>query len=113
MLTSAFGLVGLLLAPLLSATLQNIFKYLLPPPLALDPPAQAAGQPLDAAATLRARLETMKEGISDQDPAPSLNIMSLAERLDHLIAEAELYLDGSSPDVRIAANPHSRLIAKQ
>jgi predicted PurR-regulated permease PerM len=106
-LTDAFGLVGLLLAPLLSATIQNIFKYLVHPPITLDASDQPSGIPIVATAQLRRRLEQTKESIDDYDPSPPLNIVSLVERLDHLIVEAELYLDSNSPYYELTADARS------
>jgi len=107
MLTDAFGLIGLLLAPLLSATIQNIFKYLVHPPITLDASNQTSGIPIVATALLRRRLEQTKEAIGDYDPPPSLYIVSLMERLDHLIIDTELYLDKNSPYVEVAADHRS------
>jgi len=105
MLTDAFGLIGLLLAPLLSATIQNIFKYLIQPPISLDSSEQTSGTPIVLTATLRERLEQTKEALGDYDHSPSLKMASLAERLDRLIVETELYLEGDSPDPQIASDP--------
>ncbi len=93
MLTEAFGLIGLLLAPLLSATIQNIFKYLIQPPIPVDASGRTIWHPHIQTATLKKRLEQAKETLNDYDPTLSLNIVSLVDRLDHLIVETELYLE--------------------
>ena len=107
MLTDAFGLIGLLLAPLLSATIQNIFKYLVQPPITLDASDQTSGIPIVATATLRNRLERTKDALGDYDHSASPKMVNLVERLDHLIVETELYFDRHSPDTKIAAGPRS------
>jgi predicted PurR-regulated permease PerM len=105
MLTEAFGLIGLLLAPLLSATIQNIFKYLVNPPITLDASDQTSGSPIVATATLRKRLEQTKGALGDDDRSASPKMVSLVERLDHLIVEAELYFASDSPDTQVSAGP--------
>jgi hypothetical protein len=90
-LVDAFGFVGLLLAPLLSATIQNIIKYLLPTtnaPEADKLPADAAGA---SAGSFRERLAQTKSSLRDFDPPHAPEIDSLVERLDLLILETELY----------------------
>ena len=97
-LTDAFGLIGLILAPLLSATLQNIFKYLVLPSNAVSPEGQTVDIPIAAAPdSLRVRLEETKEALREIDQPPSLEIGSLIERLDQLIVESQRYFESEPP----------------
>ncbi len=91
-LTDAFGLIGLILAPLLSATIQNIFKYILQPPFASDALIQDPGDPFSQTALLRERLEQTKGALEDHSHPPSPQVVNLMERLDRLIADTDRYL---------------------
>jgi putative permease len=102
MLTDAFGLVGLLLAPLLSAFIQNIFKYLLQPPITFESSNPAFGNPGVEADELRERLDRTKEAMIGYDQGTSLYLANLVERLDHLIFETEAYFNSSLPDTPTA-----------
>ena len=104
-LTDAFGLIGLVLAPLVSAAIQNVFKYLVQPPIASNSSGQTFSHPNDATASLRERLEQAKKELGDHEQAPSLNIVNLMERLDHLIVESDRYFGSDLPDTRPAAEP--------
>jgi predicted PurR-regulated permease PerM len=91
-LVDVFGLLGLILAPLVSATLQIIFKYLV-----LSPKAAASSRLSNKEATegievLQTRLaETCVEMENWENPAPP-EIVNLTERLDQLIGDTQRYL---------------------
>jgi predicted PurR-regulated permease PerM len=97
-LTDALGLVGLVLAPLVSATIQNIFKYMVPPAASTESTSLRAPTETLPTIPLRERLAQAREAFVDAGGAPSLEIGSLMERLDLLIGQTERYLEGNPGD---------------
>ncbi len=92
-LVDAYGLLGLILAPLVSATLQIVFKYLVQPPAAV---ASADSSELEATegieALQRHLAETRGQIESWENPAPP-EIVNLTGRLDQLIEDTQRYLN--------------------
>ena len=103
-LTDAFGLIGLVLAPLLSATIQNIFKYLVQPPITFEFPDQLSVAPIETTDSLRRRLEEARDEAVACDRNSSLVMTNLMERLDHLIVDTERYIESNQPDARITVD---------
>jgi predicted PurR-regulated permease PerM len=93
-LADAFGLVGLILAPLVSATIQNIFKYLIRTPDTPGPTINESELSNNPTAALRERLKEMQAGIEGGLHTSSPSIVSLTGRLNELISETETYFAG-------------------
>jgi len=92
-LTDAFGLVGLILAPLASAAVQIAFKYLVHPPItAIASRAEGpeASQGIRALEARLAQVRTDMEGCTE--PLPP-EVGNLALRLEGLIADASRYYE--------------------
>jgi hypothetical protein len=90
-LTDAFGLTGLILAPLLAAAIQISFHYLSQPPIAAVTTVKEEMIETELElSTLQERLERAKEMLEEvESPAPE--IISLMERLNRLVAETNDY----------------------
>ena len=96
-LAQAYGLVGLILAPLVSAVLQIVVKYLLEPATSSVAPASAPEEvPAVLASSLVEQLAETRAALSAQDEPASPEIMSLMQRLESLILAASQYLDQES-----------------
>ena len=92
-LTDAFGLVGLLLAPLVSAAVQIAFKYLVYPPVAAATSGVEGPEASQGMKTLQARLAQIQtEMESCTQPLPP-EVGNLALRLERLIADTSRYYD--------------------
>jgi len=83
-MADAFGLVGLLLAPLLALAVHILLREL------ANPQEAVAGKPVLAAdvATLSARLADVRTFMSAQSHERDRRLESLADRLDDLLAQA-------------------------
>lgn len=88
-MADAFGLVGIIVAPLLSVVCQVLWRRLVSHPLA----AEAAVQVSD----LRARQERVWATIRTLDEPPLPMVTSSMERLTQLIAKAEPILQAAVP----------------
>jgi putative permease len=96
-LAQAYGLLGLILAPLVSAGIQIVFKYLLQPDTSSETPDLNPDEnPAILTSSLREQLAEMKGALSAQGESPSPEIMSLMQRLEGLVLEASHYLDGDT-----------------
>jgi hypothetical protein len=83
----------LILAPLVSATLQIVFKYVVLSPKAVASARLSNKEATEGIEALQAHLaETRDEMESWENPAP-LEIANLTERLDQLIADTQRYLN--------------------
>jgi predicted PurR-regulated permease PerM len=92
-MADAFGLLGLILAPLVSATLQIVFKYVIGSPTTATPSRLSNPQATEGVEQLQARLaETRDEMEKWENPAPP-EVVNLTERLDQLIEDTRLYLN--------------------
>jgi predicted PurR-regulated permease PerM len=103
-LTEAYGLIGLILAPLVSASIQIIFKYLLHPDTSYD--TQVVNPDEDPAmliSELRERLAETRDAFQAQDDPLPPEIMSLMQRLEGLVHESSHYLDGDTAQEKPAA----------
>jgi len=92
-LTEALGFVGLILAPLLSAIIQNISKYLLGSPMGVGGADLPLQDPADTLILLRQRLAAATQGLQELEEAPSIQMTNLVERLDQLVEKTEQYFD--------------------
>jgi predicted PurR-regulated permease PerM len=91
-LADVFGLPGLILAPLVSATLQIVFKYVAQPPMAVASSRSSDKEAMEGIEALQVRLaETRGEMESWETPAPP-EIVNLTGRLDQLISDTQQYL---------------------
>lgn len=98
-LAQAYGLFGLVLAPLVSAGIQIVFKYLLKPDTSSEAFAVVPEEdPAVLASSLVEQLAETKAVLSAQDEPPSPEIMSLMLRLENLVLEASHYLDGETAE---------------
>jgi predicted PurR-regulated permease PerM len=92
-LTDAFGLVGLILAPLVSAAVQIAFKYLAhPTAVAANAPAERpeASQGIEMLETRLAHIRTEMESCSE--PLPP-EVSNLVLRLEGLLADTSRYYE--------------------
>jgi predicted PurR-regulated permease PerM len=88
-----FGLIGLILAPMVSAAIQIVGKYLLQPPTASVLARQAVERVEEVNDNLQLRLEQTREIIEGRgEPAPP-ELVNLMDRLDKLVSEANPYLN--------------------
>jgi len=92
-LGDVFGLLGLILAPLVSATLQIVIKYLVPSPTAVVSARLCNEEATEGIEALQARLAQTRDEIEGREnPAPP-EIANLTGRLDKLIADTRRYLN--------------------
>jgi predicted PurR-regulated permease PerM len=97
-LTEAYGLLGLIFAPLVSATIQIVSKYLIQPPLSYDTSSIEQGDVLTTdISSLREQLAETKDGLQARDTPPTPELLNLLERLDKLITESDRYLQDKMP----------------
>jgi predicted PurR-regulated permease PerM len=88
-----FGLIGLILAPMVSAAIQIVGKYLLQPPTASVLARQTVERVEEVNDNLQLRLEQTREIIEGrEEPAPP-ELVNLMDRLDKLVSEANPYLN--------------------
>jgi predicted PurR-regulated permease PerM len=103
-LAEAYGLLGLILAPLVSAGIQIVFKYLLHPDTSYEAPDLTPDEnPVMLASSLRQQLAEMRGGLVAQGKSPSPEILSIMQRLESLVLEASQYLDGDMAEEKPAA----------
>jgi predicted PurR-regulated permease PerM len=96
-LAEAYGLIGLILAPLVSAGIQIVFKYLLQPDTSYNIPAVDPDQePAVLISSLSERLAETREAFLARSEPHAPEIMSLIQRLESLILEASRVLDGDT-----------------
>jgi predicted PurR-regulated permease PerM len=92
-LADMFGLVGLILAPLVSAALQIIFKYLVQPPIAA---ARVGGvEAPQRIELLEVRLGEMRSIIETCPQPVRPEITSLVLRLERLVTDTSRYNKGN------------------
>lgn len=92
-LTDSFGLVGLIMAPLVSAALQIVFRYILQPPIALVTTRTEDLEASEGVGLLETRLIEMRAAMeSSPEPFPP-EITNLIERLEQLIADTSRYYE--------------------
>jgi len=103
-MAEAYGLLGLILAPLVSAGIQIVFKYLLHPDTSSESPGLTSDEePARMASSLRDQLaETRAEFLAHPEPL-SPEILSLLQRLELLVQQTSHYLDGDSTKEKPAA----------
>ncbi len=96
-LAQAYGLLGLILAPLVSAGIQIVFKYLLHPDTSYETPdLNPDEEPAMLTSSLREQLAETRDALLAQGESPSPEIMSLMQRLESLVLETSHYLDGDT-----------------
>ena len=96
-LTDSFGLVGLILAPLVSAALQIVFKYILQPPMA-DVIARAEDLEVSQGiGILETRLIEMRHAVENSPEPVSPEMTNLIGRLERLIVDTGSYMRGDLP----------------
>jgi putative permease len=94
-LTEAFGFLGLIIAPLVSATIQITSRYIINPPAGYESLNQEQSDEFNFdISSLRDQLVETKEALQEQDKPPSPEIINLMERLDKLIVESDRYIQG-------------------
>ena len=107
-LAEAYGLVGLILAPLVSAGIQIVVKYLLPPAAASEAVVEVLEEdPAVLASSLVDQLAETRAALSAQDEPASPEIMSLMQRLESLILAASQYLDAGTASDPAGEKPAS------
>lgn len=98
-LAEAYGLLGLILAPLASAGIQIVFKYLLHPDTSFEAPdINPDEEPARLASSLREQMAETRDALLAQDESLSPEIMSLLQRLERLVLEANHYLDSTAEE---------------
>lgn len=103
-LAEAYGLLGLVLAPLASAAIQIVFKYLLHPDSSYEVPYLNPDEdPAVLASSLKERLAEAKDALQAQDNSPTPEIMSLMQRLESLVLESSQYLDDNAAEKKPTA----------
>jgi putative permease len=103
-LAEAFGLLGLILAPLVSVVIQISVKYALHPDTSYETPEVSPEEtPANLAFSLSERLAETKETFLAQGESPSPEVLSLMQRLENLILDTNRYLDGETVDEKPAA----------
>lgn len=97
-MAEAYGMLGLILAPLVSAGIQIVFKYLLHPVTISESSGLSPGEePSSMAASLRERLEETRATLQAHPEPLSPEIFSLLQRLESLVHETSQYLDAGIP----------------
>jgi hypothetical protein len=92
-LADVFGLLGLILAPLVSATIQIVFKYVVQSPAAVVSARLSTNEAAEGIEALQARLAGTRDEIESwENPAPP-EIVNLTGRLDQLIEDTQQYLN--------------------
>ena len=91
-LGDAFGLVGLILAPLVSVSIQVVFKYVVQSPIAAASTRLANNKEVQGTDSLQTRLAETRVVIESWEEPASPEIVNLIDRLDHLITDTERYL---------------------
>jgi predicted PurR-regulated permease PerM len=93
MLVDAYGVVGLLIAPLVSIAIEILFAKLAEANIkpALNPTDIPAADLIadQEVAVLQARLEEIRPFLSNSDSPSNLRLANIAERLENLLKEAE------------------------
>jgi len=103
-MAEAYGFLGLILAPLVSAGIQIVFKYLLHPETSFESPGTTpAEEPALMASSLRERLVETRAALQAHPEPISPEILSLLQRLENLVRETSYYLDGDSTKEKPAA----------
>jgi predicted PurR-regulated permease PerM len=92
-LTDSFGLVGLILAPLVSAAVQIVFKYILQPPMTDISARTKDLETPQEIGLLETRLIKMRSALESRTEPVSPEIGNLIERLERLIIDANRYYD--------------------
>ena len=87
-MADAFGLIGLILAPLVSASIQIVWRDLVSPTLV----KREGPNGVSSNEELNARLMQVKEAFDHPQETPKPEITSLLARLEALIAEAHIFL---------------------
>jgi predicted PurR-regulated permease PerM len=95
-LSDVFGLIGLILAPLLAAAIQITFRFLAQPPVAATPVQLDYGETVREIVALQERVANAKAMLASKEITPSPEVVSLVERLDRLILETNRYLTNGS-----------------
>jgi len=92
-LTDAFGLVGLILAPLVSAALQIVFKYLVHPPVTAAISQVECLEASQGMGALEARLAQIRAEMEGSTQPLPPEVDNLVLRLEGLIADASRYYE--------------------
>ena len=104
-LAEAYGLIGLILAPLVSAGVQIVFKYLLHPDTSYDTAVvNPDEEPAMLLPPLREKLAETRDAYLAQGEPHSPEIMSLMQRLEGLVLETSHYLNDDAVDGKPAAD---------
>ena len=99
-LAEAFGLVGIILAPVLAIALQ-----ILATSLATIQPVRENVNPAGELAALQTRLEQLRATLAEQSEPPAPEVVSLTERLEKALAEAGQYFEQVEPGQAVLGLP--------
>lgn len=88
-----FGLIGLVLAPMVSAGIQIVVRYLVHPPVPTASALEADQQVDEGNNGLQLRLAHTRELIESREEPTPPEIINLMDRLDKLVSEANQYLN--------------------
>lgn len=87
----AFGLVGIILAPLVSAAIQISYGYILQPFISPIPQEKIPSQASQELSVLRERIEKITETYQAHPQEASPEVFSLIERLQRLVERVDIY----------------------
>lgn len=100
-LADAFGLIGLILAPLLAAAIQITVRFLLQPPAAATTPVRRDFSESEREVNgLQERILKARERLSENDDLATPEISSLMERLDQLVGATDKYFSNGFQENR-------------
>jgi hypothetical protein len=91
-LADQFGLLGLILAPLVSAAVQITLRFLAQPPTLAVPETVEVAAIEQEIAQLQEKVEAARLEFIESGDEPPPELMNLMERLKKLLAEAQTYL---------------------
>lgn len=117
-LAKQFGMIGLILAPLLAAAIQITGRYLLQPPAAASAPSVAATAKSPAATATPANAVAATVAVAGaaaaaiQEDQPTMELTALQERLYQTKKTLESFEDGSHPEMVSLMERLNRLIEK-
>lgn len=92
-LANAFGLIGLILAPLVSAALQILFKYTIQSPAAATTARLGGKETIQGSQALQDRLAETRAEVEKWEEPAAPEVINLMDRLERLIEESRSSVD--------------------
>lgn len=107
-LANEFGLVGLILAPLVSAAVQITLRYLAQPPIVANLARIPVSEFKEEIGKLQDRVDGIEKSLADEGEQPTPDLLNLISRLKELISEAQSYLGKHPEEVEAQKPPDPR-----